>query len=249
MNLSGNTVLITGGGSGIGQALAKEFHDRGNQVIIAGRRRSALEETLRANPGMAALELDVGQPEKVAAFARELTEKFPALNVLINNAGIMKTDDVAGAVPDDVLVSTVDINLLGPIRLTAALVGHLKRQRSAAIVNVTSGLAFTPRADTAVYSATKAAIHSYTLSLRYQLQGSPVRVLELAPPRVQTDLTPGQRTAANAMPLADYIRETMTLLETDADEILVERVKPLRNNAGPAEHAFVKKFNDTLRGK
>lgn len=247
MNLTNNTILITGGGSGIGQALAHEFHQRGNQVIIAGRRRSALDETVKAHPGMAAVELDVSDPTRVTAFAREVSAQFPKLNVLMNNAGIMQVDDLAAPVSDELLTSTMDINLLGPIRLVSAFVDHFKRQPAATIVNVTSGLAFTPRADAALYSATKAAIHSYTLSLRYQLRGSPVRVLEVLPPRVQTDLTPGQRTAANAMPLADYIAETMTLLATDADEILVERVKAQRNNAGPNEHAFFNTFNDRLR--
>lgn len=248
MNLNGNTVLITGGGSGIGQGLAHALHQRGSKVIIAGRRRRQLDETLRANPGMEAVELDITDAGSIAAFAQSLVSKYPSLNVLVNNAGIMRTDDVSGAVSEEDLISTISTNLLGPIRLTSALIGHLKRQPAAAVINVTSGLAFTPKATSAVYSATKAALHSYSLSLRYQLKNSPVRVLELAPPWVQTDLTPGQKTEPRAMPLADYLREAIALLETDSDEILVERVRPQRNNAGPNEHAFVDTFNDRFKG-
>jgi uncharacterized oxidoreductase len=248
MKLIGNTILITGGGSGIGQALASALHQKGNKIIIAGRRRQQLEETQRANPGIEALESDVANPAGIGAFAQTLTSKYPALNVLINNAGIMRADDVSTAVSEELLTATISSNLLGPIRLTSALIEHLKRQSAATIVNVTSGLAFTPLAYNAIYCATKAAMHSYTLSLRYRLKNSSVRVLELAPPWVQTDLTPGQKDEPRAMPLADYIREAVSLLETDADEILVERVKPLRNNAGPNEHAFIDKFNDMLKG-
>ena len=164
---------------------------------------------------------------------------FPALNVLINNAGIMKAEDML-ANPVDLADSeaTVTINLLGPIRLTAALLPHLRRQPSATIVNVTSGLAFVPRADTPTYCATKAAIHSYTQSLRFLLRNTPVQVIELAPPLVATDLTPGQRDNPRAMPLDEFIRESIGLLSIDgyAPEILVERVKPQRNAEARGDH-------------
>jgi uncharacterized oxidoreductase len=244
VKLTGNTIFITGGGTGIGQALAIALHERGNRVIIAGRRQSELQKTAQSRPGMETLELDLGDPAKVAAAGRLLTEKYPALNVLINNAGIMRSDAVEGPVDDALLTATVATNLLGPIRMTSALIEHLKRQPAATVINVTSGLAFAPLASSAVYSATKAAIHSYTLSLRHRLRRTSVRVLELAPPYVQTEITPGQSRAAAAMPLADFIRETMQLLGTDADEVLVERVKGLRNNPGPNEHAFVREFNE-----
>jgi uncharacterized oxidoreductase len=245
MNLTGNTIFITGGGSGIGRGLAESLHQLGNQVIISGRRASALAETTRANPGMASVELNIEDPASIASVARKLLADYPKLNVLINNAGIMRIDDVSTEVDDTTLVSTVTTNLFGPIRMTSALIEHLKQQPAAAVINVTSGLAFTPLAPTAIYCATKAAIHSYTQSLRFKLKQTQVKVLELAPPYVQTDLLNGKEDP-RAMPLDAFIAETMTLLATDADEILVERVKPLRNNAGPNEAAFVNHFNDMM---
>jgi uncharacterized oxidoreductase len=197
---------------------------------------------------MQCVELDVGDPASIAAVARQLAASHPELNVLINNAGIMRIDDASGAVDDELLVSTVTTNLLGPIRVTSALVEHLKRQPSATVINVSSGLAFVPLAATAVYSATKAALHSYTMSLRYKLRGTSVRVLEVAPPWVQTDLLNSQ-SEARAMPLASFIEETLGVLGTDSEEVLVERVKMLRNNPGPGEAAFVTQFNDMLAGQ
>ena len=245
MNLTGNTIFITGGGSGIGRGLAESLHKLGNKVIISGRRASALAETTQANPGMASIELNIEDPASIASVAHKLLADYPSLNVLINNAGIMRIDDVSTEIDDTALVSTVTTNLFGPIRMTSALIEHLKQQPAAAVINVTSGLAFTPLAPTAVYCATKAAIHSYTQSLRFKLKQTQVKVLELAPPYVQTDLLNGKEDP-RAMPLEAFIAETMTLLATDADEILVERVKPLRNNAGPGEAAFVNQFNDMM---
>ena len=245
MKLSGNTVFITGGTSGIGRSLAEALHKRGNQVIISGRRKGHLAEVTRANPGMQSLELNVEDPASIAAVAKKLIAEYPKLNVLINNAGIMQIDDAAGAIDDSVLVSIVTTNLLGPIRMTSALIEHLKKQPSATVINVSSGLAFVPLASTAVYSATKAAIHSYTQSMRYRLKGSSVRVLELIPPWVQTDLL-NSKDEPRAMPLAAFIEEAVTVLGTDAEELLVERVKMLRNNPGPNEFVFVAQFNDMI---
>jgi uncharacterized oxidoreductase len=230
MNMTGNTILITGGGSGIGQGLAKALHAAGNQIIISGRRKAALEETAAASPGMAFELLDIEDGAAIPAFAARVAAKFPALNVLINNAGIMLAED-ALAEPFDLATAeaTITTNLLGPIRLTAALLPHLRKQAHATIINVSSGLAFVPLAMTPTYSATKAALHSYSQSLRYQLRGSSVEVLELAPPAVATDLMPGSRTNPRSMPLDDYIAESMALLKSAKDEILVERVKFLRN--------------------
>ena len=246
MKLTGNTIFITGGGSGIGRGLAEALHALGNQVIISGRRAAFLDETTKANPGMTSVELNVEDPASVAEVAAKLAADYPKLNVLINNAGIMRTDDASAAVDEAVLVSTITTNLLGPIRMTSALIEHLKTQESATVINVTSGLAFTPLAMTAVYSATKAALHSYTLSKRFQLKGTSVRVLELVPPYVQTELMNG-KDDPRAMPLKDFIAETMIALGTDADEVLTDRVKMLRNNPGPNEHAFVDKFNEMMK--
>jgi uncharacterized oxidoreductase len=245
MKLTGNTVFITGGGSGIGRGLAEALHKLGNQVIISGRRKGHLAATIKANPGMRSVELDVADPASIAAVAKKLIADYPELNVLINNAGIMRIDDAAGAVDEAVLVPTVTTNLLGPIRMTSALIDHLKKQTGATVINVSSGLAFTPLAMTAVYCATKAALHSYTLSQRYKLKGSSVTVLELAPPWVQTDLL-GGKSDPRAMPLKEFIDQTMTVLATNASEILVEQVKLLRNNVGPDEGAFMTQFNDRL---
>lgn len=249
MNLTGNTIFITGGGSGIGRGLAEALHAAGNKVIISGRRKAVLEETAKVNPGMEFVELNIEDPKSIEDVAKKLIAEHPALNVLVNNAGIMKPDGVQGVVDDDAVASIVTTNLLGPIRMTSALIEHLKKQPAAAVAYVTSGLAYTPLAMTATYNATKAAIHSYVLSQRYLLADTKVKVLELVPPYVQTELMGAQQASdPRAMPLKDYIDETIALLGTDAEEILVERVKPLRNNAGPNEAAFVKQFNDMMSG-
>jgi len=249
MKMTGNTIFITGGGSGIGRGLAEALHQLGNQVIISGRRAALLAEVTVANPGMKSVELDVEDPKSIAAVAKGLIAEHPKLNVLINNAGIMKMDTPAAVLDDSVLTSTITTNLLGPIRLTSAFVEHLKKQPAAAVMYTTSGLAFTPMAMFSVYCSTKAALHSYILSQRYALKETSVKVLEVAPPYVQTELTGSHQLAdPRAMPLKDYIAETIALLATDADEILVKNVLPLRNNAGPKEGAFVNTLNDMMKG-
>jgi len=245
MNLTGNTIFITGGGSGIGRALAEALHQRGNKVIISGRRKGHLAAVVTANPGIEAIALDIADPDNINAVAKNLIQEYPALNVLINNAGIMEADQAADLINDKLLVSTVTTNLMGPIRLTSALVDQLKSRRGVILYN-TSVLAFVPMAMAAVYSATKAALHSYVLSQRFLLRNRGVRVLEIAPPWVRTELMNSQE-AEQAMPLDRFIAETLDVLETDADEILVESAKPLRANPGAAEHALVNGFNQQLR--
>ena len=188
MKLTENTIFITGGGTGIGRGLAEALHKLGNTVIISGRRKGHLDATTQANPGMRSVELDIQDPANIAAVAKKLIAEFPALNVLINNAGVMLIDDAAGKVDDQRLTSTLATNLLGPIRLTSALIEHLKKQSKATVIYNTSALAFVPLALTAVYSSTKAALHSYVLSQRYKLKATSVSVLEISPPWVQTDL-------------------------------------------------------------
>ena len=237
MKTSGNTILITGGSSGIGRALAQRLHDLGNDVIVAGRRHEALEETATGRDGIHAMTVDVEDATDLRRFAKAVVERFPALNVLINNAGIMRYEDASAQRDLADAEATVVTNLLGPIRLIDALVDHLSTQPDSAIVNVTSGLAFVPFPKAPTYSATKAALHSYTQALRVQLK-SKVEVIELAPPGVQTDLTPGQATRPGYQPLEEFADEIVELLKAnpDAPEILVERVKPLRFAEREGQH-------------
>ena len=220
MQNSGNTILLTGGTSGIGLALAQRFHAAGNTVIITGRRAALLDQITADHPGMIGHPLDVADAEAVRAFSARIAADHPALNVVIHNAGIMVAEDVTGDFLDTA-EATVVTNLLGPIRLTAALMPHLLEQPRATIMTVSSGLAFVPLVRTPTYSATKAAIHSWSQSLRAQLRDTGVEVLELAPPAVQTDLMPGHATDPNAMPLADFIDEVMGILGQDPTPPLV----------------------------
>lgn len=225
MRQSGNTIVITGAGSGIGRELARRFHALGHTVIVAGRRPEPLRETIGDRDGMHALLLDVADPASIAAFARQLVARHPETNVLVNNAGIMRFEDLTRPRSLGEAEATIATNVLGPIRLVDALVEHLAAQPDAAIVNVSSGLAFVPRADAATYSASKAAVHSYTLSLRHQLRGR-VQVIELVPPAVQTELTPGQSSREGYMPLLAFVDEVMEQFTRSPvpDEVLVECV-------------------------
>lgn len=243
MNLTGNTILITGGGSGIGKALAHNFHDLGNTVVIAGRRLDALEQASVGRPNMHALTLDVEHAEGITDFANRILAEYPNLNVLINNAGIMRFETLDQPRDLSDAEATITTNLLGPIRLTNALIGHFGERADSAIINVSSGLAFVPLVATPTYSATKAAIHSYTVALREALRGK-VEVIELVPPAVQTDLTPGQSTRQGYLPLKAFIDEVMTLFgqEPTPSEILVEHVAFLRD--AEAEH----RFNEVVAG-
>ncbi len=225
-------------------ALAEALHKRGNKVIISGRRKGHLVAVVKANPGIDAIQLDIADPDNIKAVAQKLIREHPDLNVLINNAGIMEPDQAAGIIDEKLLASTVTTNLLGPIRLTSALVDQLKSRRGVILYN-TSVLGFVPLAVTAVYSATKAALHSYALSQRFLLRDSGVRVLEMVPPWVRTELMNSQE-AEQAMPLDQFISETLDALGTDAEEILVEVAKPLRANPGPSEHALVNGFNQQM---
>ncbi|MEO8373841.1 MAG: SDR family oxidoreductase [Sphingomonas bacterium] len=229
MKTQGNTILITGGGSGIGEALAHRFHDAGNTVIVAGRRRDALERAIARRENMHAIELDVESPGGIADFTRRLLAEHPAVNVLINSAGIMRFEALDRARDLADAEATITTNLLGPIRLINALIDQLVQQPDAAVVNVTSGLAFVPLVSTPTYNATKAAIHSYTIAMREALKGK-VEVIELAPPAVQTGLTPGQESRPGYQPLdefADEVIELFSQVPTPA-EVLVERVGFLR---------------------
>jgi uncharacterized oxidoreductase len=233
MKMTGNTILITGGTSGIGRALAEAFHDRGNRVIITGRRQSLLDQIAAERPGLIGLPLDLDDPASLLRLSGEIRTRFPELNVLIANAGISRAEDMTAdgwdAADAEAIVET---NILGVLRVTATFLPVLKRQPIATIAVTSSNLAFVPRADFPAYCASKAFLHSWLQSLRHQLRKIPVEVLELAPPYVQTELTGSQQAAdTRAMPLEAYIAEVMQLLELRVhprDEVLVERDRARR---------------------
>lgn len=228
MKTSGNTILVTGGTAGIGRALAEQWHAAGNKVIVAGRNRAALEEMTAAHPGMAAAELDIADPASIEAFAARIVAEHPELNVLVNNAGIMHIEQ---DIPVSALDATVITNLLGPIRLTAALLPHLAARPGAALINVSSTLAFIPMPLSPVYSATKAALHAWSFALRVQLQPAGIEVIEIVPPAVRTGLMPGLPESTFAMPLDEFIAETMEILarQPTPREICVGRAQPWRD--------------------
>ncbi len=246
MKLEANTIFITGGTSGIGRALAEALHQRGNKVIIAGRRQTLLAEIAQANPGIDTVQLDINDAQQIKDVAAEVVRRHPSLNVIINNAGIMPFDNAgSGDFNDEQAVGLLQTNLLGPVRVSAAFVEHLKRQPEAYIINNSSVLAYLPLATTALYSATKAAIHSYSLSQRFMLRDTSVKVLEIAPPWVDTDLI-HKSGDERAMPLGEFIEETLIKLETATTEVLVDRVLPLRANQGANEHGLIEQFNLSL---
>jgi uncharacterized oxidoreductase len=231
MNITGNTVFIPGATSGIGLDLALALHAKGNEVIVGGRRTDLLARITAEHPGIHAVEIDTTSPESIQRAAGQVIAEHPELNVLITMAGIMRIEDWTE--PEGFLASaeeTVTTNLLGPIRLIAAFIEHLRSRPDATIMTVSSGLAFTPLRITPSYNATKAAIHMLSETLRLQLAGTTVKVSELEPPSVATDLLPGQRESSFAMPLEEFVAEVIALIEAepDAREIQVERVKFLR---------------------
>ena len=225
----GNTILITGGGSGIGQALAHRWHDRGNTVIVVGRRAEPLEATVKDRAGMSFYLLDVANPVENRAVTRRILEDHPNLNVVVNNAGASFEEDARSTRDLSHAEAMVATNLLGPIRIIDAFIDHLKTKPDAAIVNVSSGVGFVPYAAAPTYSATKAAVHSYTAALRALLAGS-VEVIEIIPPQVATDLLPGLKGSPYSVPLDAFADEVMTLLDEEpvSGEIVVESVKQFR---------------------
>lgn len=233
MKISGNTILITGGTSGIGRALAEALHKKGNHVIVTGRRQNLLDEIAAANPGIDGIVADMSDSAAVDKLAAEVKERFPKLNVLLNNAGIATHEDyTAETIDAETPMSIIQTNIVGVVQLTVALLPTLRAQPASTLIVTTSGLAFVPYPPGPTYSATKAFHHNWLDALRMQLRKTSVEVLELAPPYVQTELGgPQQAIDPRAMPLADFTNEVMQILESgkhEKGEILVERVKPLR---------------------
>lgn len=229
MKISGNTIFIPGGTSGIGLGLALRFHAAGNKVIVAGRREELLGRITAEHPGIEAVVIDTTDPASIAQAAETVQTRFPETNTLITMAGIMQPENFHTADFLATAEATVTTNLLGPLRLIAAFTQFLAAKPEATLMTVSSGLAFVPLPLTPTYNATKAAIHSLTSAIRVQLADTSIQVLELVPPAVRTALM-GQENAGNAMPLEDFLSEVVNLLETqpDAREILVENVKFLR---------------------
>jgi uncharacterized oxidoreductase len=251
MQMTGNTILMTGGGSGIGRGMAEEFHRRGNKVIVSGRRRAALDEVAAANPGIEAMVLDIADPDDVERFGREIVERFPDLDTVVHMAGIMQNEKLTrpGSMLE-VAEATVATNLLGPMRLTAALLPHLLSRPRASLLTVTSGIAYMPFAMTPAYTATKFAIRGWTDAVRFQLKDTNVQVIEIIPPYVRTSLM-GERQAsdANAMPLEKYLADTFAILERepDVEQVVIEGVAPLRYAEASGEYReTLNKRNDML---
>jgi uncharacterized oxidoreductase len=242
MQITGTTVFIPGATSGIGLALALRLHEEGNTVIVGGRRTALLDQITAEHPGLSAVQIDTTDPASIERAAAQVITEHPDLDVLVTMAGIMRVED--WTTPGGFLASaeeTVTTNLLGPIRLIAAFIEHLRSRPAATIMTVSSGLAFAPLTVTPSYNATKAAIHMLSESLRLQLAGTGVAVVELEPPSVRTALLPGQEESAYAMPLADFVDEVVELIRTqpDATEIQVENVKFLRYGEARGDYDHV----------
>jgi uncharacterized oxidoreductase len=224
MNLTNNTILITGGSSGIGFELAKRLHKLGNTIIITGRDQAKLQAAKAKIPLVHTIQSDVSQTSDINALFTRVTTEFPNLNILINNAGIMRNINLheAGAGLED-LTREIETNLSGPIRMTKTFLAHLKTKKNAAIVNVSSGLAFVPLPVSPVYCATKAGLHSFTQSLRVQLKNTEVKVFELAPPATQTELLGDVHTddmkGVSIMKVEDMVAAAIKGFENDQFEI------------------------------
>jgi uncharacterized oxidoreductase len=229
MKMSGNTIFMTGGTSGIGLGLALRFAALGNKVIISGRRTELLEQITAEHEGIEGVVLDVQNPDSIRSAYQQVTETHPELNVLVNLAGIMLPENLRNPGHLAVAEATVATNLLGPIRVLTHFVPFLLGQRDPVILNVTSGVGFVALPATPTYGATKLALHAYTEALRVQLADTPVQVIELVPPATRTTLM-NQQNLERSMPLDDFLSEATRLLqdEPEAKEILVERVKRLR---------------------
>ena len=232
MNTSGNTLLITGGTSGIGLAFAEEFLQLGNKVIICGRRADRLKHLAQKHPGLITRECDLADTQQREELATWVLKHHSDTNVLMNNAGVQLTLDMTTPVDPDKVRSEMEINFIAPVHLASLFAPHLSSRADAAIINISSGLAFTPLAFMPVYCATKAALHSVTLSLRYQLRNTGIKVFEIAPPSTDTELGHDRRADKSqthgGIPVAEFLAEAMEALKNDMLEAPIGQSKGLR---------------------
>lgn len=230
MKTTGNTIFITGGTSGLGLGLALRWQELGNQVIIGGRRKELLDRIAAEHPAIGTVVLDVDDPASIESAFDEVTTRYPELNALLTMSGIMRPENLLDPGHLDTAQAIITTNLLGTIRTITRFAPYLATKQDATILTVSSGLAFVPLAITPTYNATKAAIHSYTQSLRIQLAGTPIQVIELIPPAVRTALM-GQENSERALPLDVYLTDTIDILRTQPDvtEVVIDRVKFHRN--------------------
>jgi uncharacterized oxidoreductase len=216
MNLSNNTILITGGASGIGYAMAEQFINAGSEVIICGRRLEKLEEAKKKLPTLHFRQCDISDKTQRIELFEWTIAQFPSLNVVVNNAGIQNRHNFLSGVNVDAATQEVQTNLIAPIHFCEMAVAHLLKQKDPVIINISSGLGFVPIARMPLYCATKAAIHSFTWSLRHQLKDTPIKVFEVIPPTVDTELDHGTRPASfRGIPVHDFIVEAMQALKDD----------------------------------
>jgi len=251
LNIDGNTVLITGGATGIGSALADKFAEAGSEVIVCGRRKSRLREAKRKLPAIHVRQCDISVESERQRLLQWTIAHFPHINMLVNNAGIQRQIDFTSpkaAKPTLVKNDEVMINLSAPIRLCALFISELMKRQKAAIINVSSGLAFVPIARMPIYCATKAAIHSFTLSLRHQLRGTSVRVFEAVPPTTDTELDatfagPEEQAYRGISPreVAEAIAKG---IEEDKEEIRIGQAQGLYEASHRDPEAIFRKLND-----
>lgn len=245
MELSGNTILITGGATGIGFALAEEFVNSGNEVIICGRREHKLKEAKSKIPNLHIKVSDLSKEKERESLYHWAVSNFKNVNVLVNNAGIQRTIDLRKGTSELLKgENEVEINLTAPIHLSAYFIPHFLKQRKSAIINVSSGLGFVPMAAFPVYCATKAAIHLFSISLRHQLRNTPIKVFEIIPPMVDTELNKEERDRRGQQDRGikpqELAKEVMLALKNDEFEIAVGMAKNLRNaSRNNFEQAFL----------
>jgi uncharacterized oxidoreductase len=229
VQLSDSSILIAGGTSGIGLHLAQELHNAGNTVIVAGRRQDKLD-AIASTYGIEGVTLDITDPTSVQLLTEHVTATHPELDTVVLMAGVMQAEDVR--IPENVAIveRTISTNLVGPIRLIHMLLPFLLDRPAATILTVTSGLAYVPLPLTPTYSATKAAMHSYTESLREQLRATSIQVIEIVPPLTRTGLMPGGTDTERAMPVEEFVDEVLKALRDrpEAEQVVVDRARRQR---------------------